>query len=86
MVCKHENFILAALQVVFLSLKGFNNGQQLAVLGLIPSLYRNHLTGEKSCWMSSVLILQGQLTENSTNSIARSIRLNPDRTLRIKMI
>ncbi len=86
MVCKHENFMLAAFQVVFPSLEGFNDGQQLAVVGLILSLCRNHLSGEKSYRMPLARIIRGQLTENSTNSIARNIRLNTDMTLRIKMI
>ncbi len=37
-VCKHENFMLAALQVVPPSLESFNDGQQLAVVGLISGL------------------------------------------------
>ncbi len=86
MVCKHENFMLAALQVISLGFEGFNNGQQLAVMGLIPNLCQNHLFGENSYSISSAQIIQGQLTKNSTNSIARSIRLNLDITLQIKII
>ncbi len=86
MVCKHENFILVALQVMSPGLEGFNDGQQLAVVGLIPSLCRNHLPGEKGYRMPLAQIIQGQLIENSTNSIAKSIRLNSDMTLQIKMI
>ncbi len=37
-VCKHENFMLATLQVVISSLEGFNDGQQLTIVDLIPSL------------------------------------------------
>ncbi len=85
-VCKHENFMLAALQVMSPGLEGFNDGQELAVVGLIPSLCWNHLSGEKGYRMTSAQIIRGQLTEDSTNSIARSIRLNSDMTLRIKMI
>ncbi len=86
MVYKHKNFLLTTLQVVSPSLEGFNNCQQLLVVGLISSLYRNHLSGEKSYRMPSAQVIRGQLTENSTNSIARSIRLNLDMTFRIKMI
>ncbi len=78
--------MLAALQVVLLSFEGLNDSQQLAVVGLIPSLCRNHLSGEKGYRMPSAQIIRSQLTENPTNSIARSIRLNSDMTLRIKMI
>ncbi len=78
--------MLAALQVVSPSLEGFNDGQQLAVVGLIPSFYRNHLSEKKSYRILSAQIIQGQLTENSTNSIARNIRLNLDMMLQIKMI
>ncbi len=85
-VCKYENFMLVALQVVSPSLEGFNNGQQLAVMGLIPSFCRNHLSGENSYRMPLARIIRGQLTENSTNSIVRSICLNLDMTLWIKMI
>ncbi len=86
MVYKHENFMLAALQVVLLSLEGFNNGQQLAVVGFIPGLCRNHFSGEKGHRMPSARIIRSQLTEDSTNSIARSICHNSDMTLRIKMV
>ncbi len=86
MVYKHENFMLAALQVVSPNLENFNDGQQFAVVGLIPSLYRNHLSGKKGYRMPSARIIRGQLTENSTNSIVRSIPLNLDMTFRIKMI
>ncbi len=86
MVCKHENFMLAALQIVPLGLESFNDGQQLAVVGLVPGLCRNHLSGEKGHRMLSAQIIRSQLTEDSTNSIARSIRLNSNMTLRIKMV
>ncbi len=86
MVCKHKNFMLAALQVMSPSLEDFNNCQQLAIVGLISSFCWNHLSGEKGYRMPSARIIRGQLTENSTNSIARSIRLNSDMTLRIEMI
>ncbi len=78
--------MLAALQVMSPSLEDFNNGQQLAVMGLIPSLCRNHLSREIGYRMSSAQIIRGQLTEDSTYSIARSIRLNSDMTLQIKII
>ncbi len=86
MVCKHENFMLAALQVVSSGLEDFNDGQQLAVIGLILGLCWNHLSREKGYQIPSAQIIRGQLTENPTNSIARSIRLNSDMMLRIKMI
>ncbi len=86
MVFKHENFMLAAFQVVSPGLEDFNNAQQLAVIGFIPSFCWNHLPGEKGYQIPLSRIIQGQLTENYTNSIARSIRLNLDMILRIKMI
>ncbi len=85
-VSKNNNFMLAVLQVVSPSLESFNNCQQLFVVGFIPSLYRNHLSREQGYRMPSARIIRGQLIENSTNSIARSIRLNLDMTLRIEMI
>ncbi len=86
MVCGHENFVLTTLQVLSPSLERFNDCQQLTVVGLILSLCRNHLSGEKGYQMPSAQIIRGQLTENFTNSIARSIRHNSNMTLRIKMI
>ncbi len=85
-ICKHENFMLVALQIMSPGLEGFNDGQQLAVIGLIPSLCQNHLSGKKGYRIPLARIIRGQLTENSTNSIGRSIRFNLDITLRIKMI
>ncbi len=86
MVCKHQNFMLVALQILFPGLEDFNNSQQLAIVGLIPTLYRNHLLGKKGYRIPLARIVQDQLTEDSTNIIAKSIRLNSDMTLWIKMI
>ena len=36
--------------------------------------------------MPSARIVRGQLTEDSTNSIAGCIRLNPDMTFRVKVV
>ncbi len=86
MICEYENFMLATLQVVSPSLEHFNNCQKLTVVSVIPSFYQNHLFGKKSYQILSARIIRGQLTENSTNSIARSIRLKLDKTLQIEMI
>ena len=42
MVGKNQNFVLAAFQIVFLGLKSFNNCWKLTVVGLVPSLSRDH--------------------------------------------
>ncbi len=86
MVCEYENFMLIALQVVSPSLERFNDCQQLTVIGLIPSLCRNHLSRKKGYRMPSAQIIRSQLTEDSTNSIARNIHLTSDMMLRIEMI
>ncbi len=78
--------MLAALQVMSPSLEGFKDCQQLPVVGLISSLCRNYLSGKKGYRITSARVIWGQLTENSTNSIVRKIRLNSDLILRIKMI
>ncbi len=86
MVCKYENFMLAAFQVVPPGLKRCNNGQQLSVVVLIPSFSRNHLLKEIGYQMSLAWIIRGQLTENPTNSLARYIHFILDMTLQIKII
>ncbi len=78
--------MLTALEVVPPGFEHFNDCQQLIVVSLIVSLSRNHFSGEKGYRMLLAQIIQSQLTEDSTNSIARSIRFNLDMTLRIKMI
>ena len=55
-------------------------------MGRILSLCRNHLFGEKSQRMLLAQIIRGHLNENSINSLAQSIYLNPDMMLQIKMI
>ncbi len=85
-VCKYKNFMLVALQVMSPSLESFNDGQQLAVVDLKLSLCQKHLSWEKGYRMPLARIIQGQLTENLANSIARSIRLNSDMTIWIEMI
>ena len=42
MVRKDENLMLAAFQIVTPCLEDFNNGQKLAVVGLITCLCKNH--------------------------------------------
>ena len=55
-------------------------------MGFLPSLGWNYLYEEKAYRMALAQIIQSQLTENLTNSIAQSIHLNSDMTLWIKMI
>ena len=39
---KDENLMLTTFQIVVPRLKDLDNSQKLTVVGLIPSLYRNH--------------------------------------------
>lgn len=69
-----------------LCFEGFNNCQKLAVECLISSFcWYYHLKG-KSHWVPPVQVDQSQLTENSTNNIARSINFNRNIIIRIKII
>ncbi len=79
-----QTFMLAAFQKVLLSLKCFNNSQQFPIVSFIPSLSKNYLSRKKNYQMSSAQIIRGQLTKNSTNSIAKCIRFNLDMTFWIK--
>ncbi len=47
MVNKNEDLVFAAFQVVAPSLKGFNNSQELLIVGFVPSLSGDHLPREK---------------------------------------
>ncbi len=47
MVSKDKDLIFAALQVVALSLKGFNDSQELLIVSFVPSLSGDHLSKEK---------------------------------------
>ncbi len=51
MVSKDKDLLFAALQVVAPSLKGFNNSQELLIVGFVPSLSGDHLSREKGYWM-----------------------------------
>ena len=51
MVCKNENLMLAAFQIVTPRLEGFDNSQKLTVVGLISSLGMNHFPRKKGYWM-----------------------------------
>ncbi len=66
-VCKHENFIFTALLIVPPSLEHFNNGQQLPVVGLIPSLSRNYLS---SSFKSICHLLR--LDQHNTSGLRRN--------------
>ncbi len=50
MVSKDKNLIFAALQVVAPSLKGFNDSQELLIVGFVLSLSGDHLSREKGYW------------------------------------
>ncbi len=47
MVSKDKGLICASLQVVTPSLKGFNDSQELLIVGFVPSLSGDHLLREK---------------------------------------
>ncbi len=47
MVSKDKDLIFVAFQVVALSLKSFNDSQELLILSLVPSLSGDHLLREK---------------------------------------
>ena len=68
------------------SLENLNDGQKLIVISLTPHLRWNHLSIEENYQMPLAYIVQGQLIEDSTNSIAWYICLNPDMTFRIKVV
>ena len=55
-------------------------------MNLISGLSQNHLLQEEGNRMLLAQIIQGQLTEDSTNNIARCICLNPDMTFWIKVV
>lgn len=48
MVSKNKELVFAAFQVVALSLKGFNNGQELLIVSFIAGLSKYHLLREKN--------------------------------------
>ena len=48
-VCEDEHLVLATFQIVTPCLKGFDDSQKLAVVGLISSLCRNHFS-RKECY------------------------------------
>ncbi len=51
MISKDEDLIFVALQVVAPSLKGFNNSQELLIVGFVPSLSKDHLSRENGYWV-----------------------------------
>ncbi len=52
MVSKDKDLVFAAFQVVAPSLKGFNNSQELVIVGFVPSLSGDHLLRKKGYWVS----------------------------------
>ena len=86
MIYKYKNFMLAAFEVVRSSFQYFNNCQKLTVVSFIQYFNKNHFSEKKGCRIPLTRVIQDQLTENSTNSIPQSIRLNLDMTLQVKII
>ncbi len=50
-VCKDKEFVFAAFQVVVLSLKCLNNGQELLIVSLVQSFCKNHFSKKKGYWV-----------------------------------
>ena len=46
-ISKYKNFKFAVFQIVALSLKGLNYGQQFLIVSFVPSLYRNDFPRKK---------------------------------------
>ncbi len=51
MVNKDKDLVFATFQIVALSLKGFNNSQELLIVSFVLSLNGDHLLKEKGYWM-----------------------------------
>ncbi len=51
MVSKDEDFVFTAFQVVAPSLKGFNDSQELLIMGFISSLSGDDFSREKGYWV-----------------------------------
>ena len=50
-ISKNEHLIFVAFQLIALSLKDFNNSQQLLIISLVLSLNRDHFLKKKSYWI-----------------------------------
>ncbi len=50
-VSEVDDLVCVAFQVVAPSLRGFNNSQELLVMGFVPSLSGDHLSREKGYWV-----------------------------------
>ncbi len=50
-VSKDEDLVFVAFQVVAPGLKGFNDSQELLIVGFVPSLSGDHLSREKGYWV-----------------------------------
>ena len=50
-VRKDKDLVFAAFQIVAPSLKGFNDSQELLIVGLVAGLSRDHFLIEESDWM-----------------------------------
>ncbi len=50
-VSEDEDLVFAAFQVVAPSLKGFNDSQELLIMGFVPGLSGDHLLREKGYWV-----------------------------------
>lgn len=47
-ICKHKDFVLTAFKVVPPVLESLNNSPELAIMGLILSLSRNHIISHRN--------------------------------------
>ena len=55
-VCKHQNFVFVALQVVMLGFKSFNNSQKLTIVSFVPYFSWKYLPQKVCYWVLLVLI------------------------------
>ena len=55
-IYKYENLMLATFQIVTPPFEGLDNSQKLIVVGLIPSLCKNHLPKKEDYWLPQAQI------------------------------
>ncbi len=50
-VSEDKDIVFSAFHLVAPSLEGFNDSHELLIVSLVPSLWRNHLSGENGHWV-----------------------------------
>lgn len=83
---KYQKFVLAIFLKVLPYFKNINNSQKFTILSFKTSFFTNYFTQKVGYWVLLIQIIQNQLPQNYTNSVAKEDDFNMDIVFQNKIV